>query len=100
MQSRGGSRLNSVNAQVYCKTIGFMLRIVDRYLARELLWSFVAALMILLLVITGATVADLLNKIAHGRVAADLLLALIGLRTVDTLTLLVPLSAFLGVQIA
>ena len=36
MQSRGGSRLNSVNAQVYCKTIGFMLRIVDRYLAREL----------------------------------------------------------------
>lgn len=77
-----------------------MLRIVDRYLARELLWSFIAALMILLLVVTGATVADLLNKIAHGRVAADLLMALIGLRTVDTLTLLVPLSAFLGVQIA
>ncbi len=77
-----------------------MLRIVDRYLARELLWSFIAALLILLLVVTGATVADLLNKIAHGRVAADLLLALIGLRTVDTLALLVPLSAFLGVQIA
>src|ERR1700748_663910 len=77
-----------------------MLRIVDRYLARELMWSFIAALLILLLVVTGATVADLLNKIAHGRVAADLLLALIGLRTVDTLSLLVPLSAFLGVQIA
>ena len=60
-----------------------MLRIVDRYLARELLWSFVAAVLILLLVVTGATVADLLNKIAHGRVAADLLLALIGLRTVS-----------------
>ena len=77
-----------------------MLRIVDRYLARELFFSFIAALLILLLVVTGATVADLLNKIAHGRVAADLLVALIGLRTVDTLTLLVPLSAFLGVQIA
>ncbi|MEP6483214.1 MAG: LPS export ABC transporter permease LptF [Rudaea sp.] len=77
-----------------------MLRIVDRYLARELVWSFAAAVLILLLVVTGATVADLLNKIAHGRVAADLLLALIGLRTVDTLTLLIPLSAFLSVQIA
>ena len=55
---------------------------------------------ILLLVTVGATVADLLAKIARGRVAADLLLALIGLRTVDTLTLLVPLAAFLGVQMA
>ncbi len=77
-----------------------MLRIVDRYLARELFFSFIAALLILLLVVTGATVADLLQKIAHGKVAADLLVALIGLRTVDTLSLLIPLSAFLGVQIA
>ncbi|MGH8042023.1 MAG: LPS export ABC transporter permease LptF [Rudaea sp.] len=77
-----------------------MLRIVDRYLARELMWSFTAAVLILLLVTVGATVADLLAKIARGRVAADLLLALIGLRTVDTLSLLVPLAAFLGVQMA
>jgi lipopolysaccharide export system permease protein len=77
-----------------------MLRIVDRYLVRELLVSFLAAVAILLLVTMGATVADLLNKIAHGRVAADLLMALIGLRTVDSLTLLVPLAIFLGVQLA
>ena len=77
-----------------------MLRIVDRYLARELLISFAAAVSILLLVTVGATVADLLAKIARGRVAPDLLLALVGLRTVDALTLLVPLAAFLGVQIA
>ena len=63
-----------------------MLRIVDRYLVRELLVSFLAAVAILLLVTVGATVADLLAKIARGRVAADLLLALIGLRTVDSLT--------------
>jgi lipopolysaccharide export system permease protein len=77
-----------------------MLRIVDRYLVRELLVSFLAAVAILLLVTVGATVADLLAKIARGRVAADLLLALIGLRTVDSLTLLVPLALFLGVQLA
>jgi len=77
-----------------------MLRIVDRYLARELLITFLAAVAILLLVTVGATVADLLAKIARGRIAADLLMALIGLRTVDSLTLLVPLAVFLGVQLA
>jgi lipopolysaccharide export system permease protein len=77
-----------------------MLRIVDRYLVRELLVSFLAAVAILLLVTVGATVADLLAKIARGRVAADLLLALIGLRTVDSLTLLVPMALFLAVQLA
>jgi len=77
-----------------------MLRIVDRYLARELLVSFLAATLILLLVTVGGTVADLLGKIARGRVPADLLLALIGLRTVDALTVLAPLAVFLGVQIA
>lgn len=77
-----------------------MLRIVDRYLARELLVSFLAATLILLLVTVGGTLADLLQKIARGRIPADLLLALIGLRTVDALTVLAPLAVFLGVQIA
>jgi len=77
-----------------------MLRIVDRYLARELLVSFLAATLILLLVTIGGTVADLLQKIARGRVPAELLVALIGLRTVDALTVLAPLAVFLGVQIA
>jgi len=77
-----------------------MLRIVDRYLARELLVSFLAATLILLLITLGGTVADLLNKIARGRIPADLLLALIGLRTVDALTVLAPLAVFIGVQLA
>ena len=77
-----------------------MLRIVDRYLARELLVSFLATTLILLLVTVGGTLADLLQKIARGHIPADLLLALIGLRTVDALTVLAPLAVFLGVQIA
>ena len=76
------------------------LRIIDRYLARELLVSFVAATAILLLVSVGGTVADLLNKIARGRIPAELLFSLIGLRTVDALTLLAPLAVFIGVQLA
>jgi lipopolysaccharide export system permease protein len=76
------------------------LRIIDRYLARELLVSFVAATAILLLVSIGGTVADLLNKIARGRIPAELLFSLIGLRTIDALNLLAPLAVFIGVQLA
>ena len=76
------------------------LRIIDRYLAREILISFIAATAILLLVSVGGTVADLLNKIARGRIPAELLFTLIGLRTVDALTLLAPLAVFIGVQLA
>jgi len=76
------------------------LRIIDRYLVRELLVSFVAATAILLLVSVGGTVADLLNKIARGRIPAELLFTLIGLRTIDALTILAPLAVFIGVQLA
>jgi lipopolysaccharide export system permease protein len=73
------------------------LRIVDRYLLRELATGFLAATAILLLVMVGGAVADLLSKIAKGRIPAELLFSLIGLRTVGTLTILMPLAVLLGV---
>ena len=73
------------------------LRIVDRYLLRELAAGFLAATAILLLVMVGGAVADLLSKIAKGRIPADLLFTLIGLRTVGTLSILMPLAVLLGV---
>lgn len=77
-----------------------LLRIVDRYLLRELTQSFVAASAILLLVTVGGAIADLLSKVARGRIPADLLLTLIGLRTIDGLVILLPLAMFLGVLLA
>lgn len=75
----------------------FALRIVDRYLVRELAAGVFAATAILLLVMVGGAVADLLAKIAKGRIPADLLFTLVGLRTLGTLTILVPLAVLLGV---
>ncbi|MDR2013127.1 MAG: LPS export ABC transporter permease LptF [Rhodanobacter sp.] len=72
-------------------------RIIDRYLLGEVAISFIAATIILLMVLVGGAVADLLNKIARGRIPADLLFTLIGLRTVGTLTILMPLATLLGV---
>jgi lipopolysaccharide export system permease protein len=76
------------------------LRIVDRYLLRELAANFLGATLILLLIVVGTAVADLLAKIARGRIPADLLFTLIALRSVDALTVLMPLAVFLGVLLA
>ncbi|HEY0179574.1 MAG TPA: LPS export ABC transporter permease LptF [Dokdonella sp.] len=76
------------------------LRIIDRYLLTEVATSFVAATVVLLLVLVGGAVAELLAKIARGRIPADLLFTLIGLRTVGTLTILMPLATLLGVLLA
>ena len=78
----------------------FRLRIVDRYLLRELVSNFAGASLILLLIVVGTAVADLLAKIARGRIPADLLFTLIALRSIDALTVLMPLAAFLGVLLA
>jgi len=75
-------------------------RIIDRYLLREVATSFLAATVILLLVMVGGAVADLLGKIARGRIPADLLFTLIGLRMVSALTILMPLAILLGVLLA
>ena len=78
----------------------FRLRIIDRYLLRELGANFLGATLILLLIVVGTAVADLLAKIARGRIPPDLLFTLIALRSVDALTVLMPLAVFLGVLLA
>jgi lipopolysaccharide export system permease protein len=78
----------------------FSLRIVERYLLQEMLGAFVAAGVILLLVTMGGAVADLLARIARGRIPADLLFVLVGLRTVGALSILLPLAVLIGVLLA
>ncbi len=73
------------------------LRIIDRYLLREVALSVLAASLILLLVTIGGAVADMLAKVARGRIPADLLFTLIGLRSIGSLTILLPLAVLVGV---
>ena len=77
-----------------------MPRIIDRYLLRELLRSFVAVNAVLLLVTFGGVLTDVLNKIARGRFPASLLLAQVGLRSLDALAIILPLGMFLTVLLA
>ncbi len=77
-----------------------MLRIIDRYLFRELALSFLGVAAVLLLISIGETVIAVLSQIALGRVPADLLVAMIGLRAIDGLNVMLPLAVFLGVLLA
>lgn len=77
-----------------------MLRIIDRYLLRELAFGFFASAVVLLVVTLGGTVADVLSKVARGRLPGNLVFEILGLRTLDALTVLVPLAVFIGVLLA
>ena len=77
-----------------------MLRIIDRYLLRELTQSFLGVAAVLLLISIGETVIAVLSQVARGRVPADLLVAMIGLRAIDSLNVMLPLAVFLGVLMA
>ena len=70
-----------------------LLRIIDRYLLRELAQSFLGVAAVLLLISIGETVIAVLNQVARGRVPADLLVAMIGLRAIDGLNVMLPLAA-------
>lgn len=77
-----------------------MLRIIDRYLFRELAMTFLAIAAVLLLISIGESLIAVLNQVARGRVPADLLVAMIGLRAIDSLNVLLPLAVFLGILLA
>lgn len=76
------------------------MRTIDRYVLTGLLRSFAASLLVLLMVSMGGLMADLLGRIARGKVPASLLLSQLGLRALDALPLMLPLALFLGVLLA
>ncbi|MBK8286176.1 MAG: LPS export ABC transporter permease LptF [Ahniella sp.] len=77
-----------------------MLRIIDRYLARELAGAFASVSLVLGFVLFGGLMADVLNRVARGRIPAGLLLSQVGLRSLDALSMLLPLGFFLAVYLA
>ena len=73
---------------------------LDRYLTREFAQSVLAAFVVLGLISLGGVFADLLSEIARGRVPAGLMLSQLGLRLVNFLPILLPLSLMLGLLLA
>ena len=72
---------------------------LDRYVMTELLQALLAVMAVMPVVMFGGLLADTLSKIARGKVAAALLLSQIGLRSLEALTLILPLALFLGIML-
>lgn len=73
---------------------------LDRYLFTEFTQSFLAALMVLLVVSLGGVLVDVLGEVADGKLPAGLLLSQLGLSTVAFLPLILSLSLMLGLMLA
>ena len=73
---------------------------LDRYLLSDFIQSFLATLLVLLVVSAGGVLVDLLGRIADGQVPAALLLSQLGLQFIVYLPLIVPMALMLGLALA
>ncbi|MFK8013143.1 MAG: LPS export ABC transporter permease LptF [Marinicellaceae bacterium] len=73
------------------------MQILGSYLRKETIKAFVGILLVLFLVSVGVAFAETLRVIARGVLPASMLYIELGLRTIDVLTILLPLSLYLAV---
>lgn len=73
------------------------MQILGKYLRSETLKAFAAILLVLFLVAVGQMFTESLRAVARGVLPASMLFVELGLRTFDSLTLLLPLSLYLAV---
>lgn len=77
-----------------------MVSIVDRYLARETVFTWAAVTVILMLILLSNRFALLLGDAAAGRLPRDTVFALLGLASVSYFIVVVPVALFLAVMLA
>ena len=76
------------------------MRILDRYLAREMLVTWFAVLVVLLVIMVGNVLARSLSSVTDGAVAAETVLLLVAVKSVSLLVTLIPLALYLGILLA
>ena len=74
-----------------------MLSILDRYFLRELAQTVAATVVVLLVIVAGSAFAKVLQQVANGSFPASVMFQVLGLRTLDGLTNMLPLASFIGV---
>ncbi|WJW74914.1 LPS export ABC transporter permease LptF [Thiohalobacter sp. IOR34] len=77
-----------------------MLRILDRYLLREVMKNWLAVLLVLWAIVLANRFARYLGEAASGDIPAAVIFTLLGLKSVSYLTPLLPLALFLGALLA
>ncbi len=73
---------------------------LDRYLLGDFVQSFLATLIVLLVVSVGGVLVDILGNIADGKLPARLLFSQLGLQFIVYMPLILPLALLLGLLLA
>ena len=77
-----------------------MLRILDRYIFREIATTWLAVTLVLLMILLTNQFARVLGEVAKGKLPKGAALDVIGLSAVQYLTVLVPIGLFLSIMLA
>ena len=77
-----------------------MLRILDRYIFREIAATWLAVTLILLTILLTNQFARVLGDVAKGQLPKDAAFDVIGLSAVQYLTILIPIGLFLSIMLA
>lgn len=76
------------------------MRILDRYLMKEMLLTWFAVLVVLLVIMIGNVLGRSLSSVTDGALQADMLLVLVGVKSISLLVTLIPLGLYLGILLA
>ena len=77
-----------------------MLRILDRYILKEVALTWLAVTGILLLILMTNQFARVLGDVAKGKLPKGAAFDVIGLSAVQYLNVLIPIGAFLAIMLA
>jgi lipopolysaccharide export system permease protein len=77
-----------------------MLRILDRYIFREIAATWLAVTFVLLMILLTNQFARILGEVAKGKLPKGAVIDVIGLSAVQYLTVLVPIGLFLSIMLA
>ncbi len=77
-----------------------MLRILDRYIFREIALTWLAVTAVLLFILLTNQFARVLGEVAKGTMPRDAVFQIIGLTALQYMTVLVPIGLFLSIMLA
>ncbi|MBT8086930.1 MAG: LPS export ABC transporter permease LptF [Woeseiaceae bacterium] len=77
-----------------------MIRILDRYIFREIAMTWLGVTMVLLVILLTNQFARVLGDVAKGKLPKDAAFDVIGLSAAQYLTVLVPIGLFLSIMLA
>ena len=75
-------------------------QILNRYLYKEIVYTFVAVVMVLLLIFVSGMLITLLGKVVRGLIQLDIVFQSLGLNIISNLVFVLPLSFYIAVLLS